>query len=36
MFKVATKVLRNRLIIAKRFYALLSKIQTFFKRVERL
>jgi len=32
--KVATNVLRNRLNIAKGSYGL-SKIQTFFKRVER-
>jgi len=34
-FKVTTKVLRNKLNVAKRSYGL-SKIQTFFKHVERL
>jgi len=34
-FKVTTTVLRNRLNIAKKYYGL-SKIYTYFKRVERL
>jgi len=34
-FQVATKVLQNRLNTAKRSYGL-SKIQTFFKCIERL
>jgi len=34
-FKVATKTLQNKLNIAERSYGL-SKIQTFFKHVERL